>query len=296
MNTSTQKQILHRGLEVSISMKKLFFTLALTTLSYFGFSQSCCSLKKDDMQLMASTKEFQAAHLSPLPYTHVSTVGGKMIEFKTPDDKTANAYLIKSVKASNKYLFVYQEWWGLNDYIKKQAEVFYGDLKDVNVIAIDMYDGKVATDPKEAGTLMSGADPKRLQSIIKGALAYAGPKAKIATVGWCFGGGLSLQSAILEGKQAVGCVMYYGMPEKDVEKLKTLKCDVLGLFAGREQWISKAVVEQFEKDMATAGKTVKVKSFDAEHAFANPSNPKFDREASEEAYSLAITYLKEKLK
>lgn len=296
MNFSTQKQILQRGLEVSISMKKLFFTLALTTLSYFGFSQSCCSLKKDDMQLMASTKEFQAAHLSPLPYTHVSTVGGTMIEFKTPDDKTANAYFIKSVKASNKYLFVYQEWWGLNDYIKKQAEVFYGDLKDVNVIAIDMYDGKVATDPKEAGALMSGADPKRLQAIIKGALAYVGPKAKIASVGWCFGGGLSLQSAILEGKQAVGCVMYYGMPEKDVEKLKTLKCDVLGLFAGREQWISKAVVEQFEKDMATAGKTVKVKSFDAEHAFANPSNPKFDREASEEAYSLAITYLKEKLK
>ena len=296
MNWLNQNKILRRGLEVSISMKKLFFTLVLSTIAYMGFSQSCCSLAKDDMQLMASTKEFQAAHLSPLPYTHVSTVGGKMIEFKTPDGKTANAYLIKAVKPSNKYLFVYQEWWGLNDYIKKQSEVFYGDLKDVTVIAIDMYDGKVATDPKEAGALMAGADPARLQAIMKGAVAYVGPKAKIASVGWCFGGGLSLQSAIIEGKQAVGCVMYYGMPEKNVEKLKTLQCDVLGLFAGREQWISKVVVEQFEKDMATAGKAIKVKSFDAEHAFANPSNPKFDREASEEAYSLAINYLKGKLK
>jgi carboxymethylenebutenolidase len=99
---------------------------------------------------------------------------------------------------------------------------------------------------------MSGADPKRLQTIIEGAIAYAGKDAKIASVGWCFGGGLSLKSAILEGKQAVGCVIYYGMPEKDVAKLKTLNCDVLGLFAGKEQWISPAVVAQFEKDMVAA--------------------------------------------
>jgi carboxymethylenebutenolidase len=280
-------------------MKKLILTLLVSTVSYFGFSQSCCSptksaLKKDDMQLMASTKEFQKAHAEPLPYTHVSLAGGEMIQFKTPDGQTANAFLIKATTKSNKYLFVYQEWWGLNDHIKKQAEIFYNDLKDVNVIAIDMYDGKIATTSEDAGKYMSGADPKRLQSIIQGAVAYVGPKAKIASVGWCFGGGLSLKSALLEGKQAVGCVMYYGMPEKDVEKLKTLHCDVLGLFAAKEQWISPTVVAQFEKDMSAAGKTVKVKNYDAEHAFANPSNPKFDKVASEDAYSLAITYLKSK--
>lgn len=279
-------------------MKKLFLTLLVSTVSYFGFSQACCSptskLKKDDMQLMASTKEFQKAHAEPLPYTHVSMVDGEMIQFKTPDGQMANAYLIKASTKSNKYLFVYQEWWGLNDHIKKQAEIFYNDLKDVNVIAIDMYDGKIATTAEDAGKYMSGADPKRLQSIIQGAVAYVGPKAKIASVGWCFGGGLSLKSAILEGKQAVGCVMYYGMPEKDVEKLKTLNCDVLGIFAAKEQWISPAVVAQFEKDMAAVGKNIKVKNYEAEHAFANPSNPKFDKVASEDAYSLAITYLKSK--
>ena len=281
-------------------MKKVILSLAFTTLSYFGFSQSCCQTankedcKKDDMQLMASTKEFQKAHEAPLPYTHVSMAGGEMIEFKTADGKMANAFLIKAPQKSNKYLFVYQEWWGLNDHIKKQAEVFYNDLKDVNVIAIDMYDGKIATTPDEAGKYMSGADPKRLQTIINGAIDFAGKDAKIASVGWCFGGGLSLKSAILEGKQAVGCVMYYGMPEKDVAKLKTLNCDVLGLFAGKEQWISPAVVAQFERDMATADKKVTVKSYNAEHAFANPSNPKFDKEAAQDAYNLAINYLKSK--
>jgi carboxymethylenebutenolidase len=281
-------------------MKKLLLTLIVSTVSYFGFSQSCCSpvskadCNKDDMQLMASTKEFQRAHESPLPYTHVSLAGGEMIKFKTPDGQMANAFLIKSAKKSNKYLFVYQEWWGLNDYIKKQSETFYNDLQDVNVMAIDMYDGKVATSPEEAGKLMGGADQKRLAAIIEGAISHVGKDAKIASVGWCFGGGLSLKSALLEGKQAVGCVMYYGMPEKDVEKLKTLNCDVLGLFAGKEQWISPAVVAQFEKDMAAAGKKIKVKSYDAEHAFANPSNPKYDKVAGEDAYDLALAYLKSK--
>jgi carboxymethylenebutenolidase len=281
-------------------MKKILLSLSFLTISYFGFSQSCCQTSnkadcnKDDMQLMASTKEFQKAHDEPLPYTHVSKAGGEMIQFKTADGSMANAFLIKSATKSNKYLFVYQEWWGLNDYIKKQAETFYNDLKDVNILAIDMYDGKVATTREDAGKYMSGADPKRLETIINGAIDYAGKDAKIASVGWCFGGGLSLKSAILGGKQVVGCVMYYGMPEKDVEKLKTLNCDVLGLFAGKEQWISPAVVAQFEKDMAAAGKSVKVKSYDAEHAFANPSNPKFDKVASEDAYNLAINYLKGK--
>jgi carboxymethylenebutenolidase len=100
-------------------------------------------------------------------------------------------------------------------------------------------------------------------------------------VGWCFGGSLSLKSAIVEGKQGKGCVMYYGMPVKDVAKLKTLSTDVPGLFA-TEKWISKEFIEEFAANMKTAGEKPDYKIFNAVHAFANPSNAKFDAEASGE--------------
>ena len=195
----------------------------------------------NDMSAMAADPAFQRLHEAPLPFTY--TGAGEMIKFSTPDGQSANGFLLKAKKPSNKWLLVYQEWWGLNDNIKQQSETFYNDLKDVNVLAVDMYDGKVATEPAEAGKLMQGSQQRPADEHQKGAIAYAGPKAEFASVGWCFGGMLSLQSAMLEGKQAKGCVMYYGRPEQDVDKLKTLNTDVLGFFGSQDKGIYAGVGE-----------------------------------------------------
>jgi len=164
------------------------------------------------------------------------------------------------------------------------------------VIAIDLYDNKIAANREDAAKYMQAVSSDRAQVIIKGALAYAGKNAKIFTIGWCFGGGWSLQSTLLAGNQAAGCVMYYGMPEKDVERLKTLHADVLGLFGNKDQWINPKVVDEFAENMKKAGKKLIVKRYDADHAFANPSNPSFDKEAKEDAYKNAIAFLKQRIK
>lgn len=247
------------------------------------------------MKQWADDPAFQAAHLNPLPYTGQQFIGEK-IEFPTPDGQKGYGYLIKAKKKSDKYLFVYQEWWGLNEYIKAESDKFYKDLnEEVNVIAVDLYDGKVAADAQEAGKLMGGVDENRLNNIVKGAMNYAGAKAKIANVGWCFGGSWSLKSALLLGKQNVGSVMYYGMPVRDVAQLKTLHSDVLSLFA-TEQWISKEVIEDFDAKMKEAGKKLAYRIFPGKHAFANPSNPAYDKENAEVAYGMALDYLKARLK
>lgn len=253
-----------------------------------------CHVPNVDMAQFVNAPGFASFHPAPIAFEF--SAKGEMVSFPTSDGTDGQGYLLKATAPSDQWLFVYQEWWGLNDHIKHQAEVFYDDLGGkVNVIALDMYDGKVTTNPQEAGQIMQSVKESRLDEIVKGALKLAGTNAKIANVGWCFGGSWSLKSALLTGNQNIGSVIYYGMPIRDAEKLKTLNSDVLGLFA-TEEYISKEVIEEFAASMKTAGKELTYKIFPAVHGFSNPSNPKYDPVASKVAYEMAITYLKEKFK
>jgi carboxymethylenebutenolidase len=276
----------------------LFLFLSLHSLQAFSQQNKimCGPACTERFAMLGADKSFNATHQAPLPFLY-TTGTGKMITFPTTDGKDANAYEVKIGKESNKVLFVFQEYWGLNDYIKKEAEKLGTELGDITVYAIDLYDGKVASTADEAGKYMGEAKEERLKTIITGAIAKAGKNAKIYTIGWCFGGGWSMQASLLAGTQAAGCVMYYGMPESDVNKLKNLHADVLGLFATQDKWITPAVVSTFEANMKANGKKLTVKSYDAVHAFANPSNPqKFNKEAAEDAHKQSIAFFKEHMK
>ena len=242
-------------------------------------------------QLEAGTPAFAGMHPSPM-VVNPENLLGKMMSFDAADGKQANAYFIAAKKKSNKYLIVIQEWWGLNENIKMEADKYYTDLGDVNVIAVDMYDGKVAATPDSAMKLMRGADMGRMTAIMQGAIKYAGSKASIYSVGWCFGGMWSLQTAILAGPQAKGSVMYYGRPESNMEKLKSIQCDIIGFFGNLDQSPSPTMVNDFEKNMKEAGKNLSVNRYQAGHGFANPSNPSYNAAAKEDAYAKAIAFLK----
>lgn len=256
---------------------------------------SCFNKETREMIALDALKPgFKELHPNPKNFT-LSDAKGSMIEFKAADETTCKAYFIKSKKKSTKWLFVIQEWWGLNDYIKLEADKYSNDLDNVNILAIDMYDGKVATTRDSAMAYMSNAKKERLETIINAAIQYAGNKADIYTVGWCFGGGWSLQATILAGKQAKGCVMYYGRPENDIERLKKINCDVIAFFGNQDKAISKEIVDKFENDMKSAGKSISLHRYEAGHGFANPSNPSYNKEYTAEAHSKAISFLKERM-
>ena len=242
-------------------------------------------------QLEAGTPAFAGMHPSPI-VVNPENLLGKMMSFDAADGKQANAYFIAAKKKSNKYLIVIQEWWGLNENIKMEADKYYTDLGDVNVIAVDMYDGKVAATPDSAMKLMRGADMGRMTAIMQGAIKYAGSKASIYSVGWCFGGMWSLQTAILAGPQAKGSVMYYGRPETNMDKLKSIQCDIIGFFGNLDQSPSPTMVNDFEKNMKEAGKNLSVNRYQAGHGFANPSNPSYNAAAKEDSYAKAIAFFK----
>lgn len=283
-------------------MKKLYFIISLMIIAVAAIAQDgitiCHTPSTEKFALFASNKEFNMAHPSPRKYVHVSAAGGEMIKIKCPDGTEANAYLLKASKKTNNWVFVIQEWWGLNDNIKRQSEDLYKDLGKVNVLALDMYDGKLATDKETASQYMQEFKQERGDMIVKGALALAGKSAKIGTVGWCFGGGQSLLAALSAGKQAAACIIYYGMPVEDVNTLKKLNCDVLNIWGTKDGWINKDVVDKFSNNMKAAGKKLETKSYEADHAFANPSNPigTFDEAAYKDSYKNTIAFFKARLK
>jgi carboxymethylenebutenolidase len=280
-------------------MKKYFLFIVLAFASAPIFAQTkmvaCCSQNATDkFAALANDITFVSLHDAPVPFTYHSE-NGTDIHFKTADGTDAHGWMVKASRPTDYYLLVIHEWWGLNDYIKQESEKLSKDL-DINVIALDLYDNKVAATPDEARTLVQSVKTDRAASIIKGAYDYMGSGAKVFTIGWCFGGGWSLQAALLGGSQVAGCIMYYGMPEDDVNVLKTLHCDVIGFFANKDRGITPAIVDKFQENMKVADKNLTVNRYDAEHAFANPSNPHFDKDATADAYAKTLAFIKERMK
>lgn len=271
----------------------MFFVVAVVACGSPEQKEAAATAEK--MSDFTKDEEFKNAH--PKPNAETFAPSGKMIQIETPDEGTASAYFLKAENVSDKYLIVFQEWWGLNDNIKREAEHYFNALNDVNVIAPDMYDGKVTDNPDNAGKLMQAAqkNPERLDAILQGVLNYAGDEPEVATIGWCFGGGLSLQASILAGESAAGCVMYYGMPVKTAQEIAPLETEVLGIFAKQDKWINEQVIQNFENLTAATGKKLNTVWFDADHAFANPSNPKYKAQMAKEANSMALDFLKKRL-
>lgn len=277
-------------------MKKIILALAAISVAGNMAAQGCCSMPATEaFAQLSKDGKFVNSHFDPIPFK-LENPKGQAITFKTPDGLQGYGYEVKSAKPSDRYILVIHEWWGLNDYVKQECDRLSAELGDVNVIALDMYDNKVAAVRDSAAKYMNELKTPRAEAIVAGALSYTGKKAKVATLGWCFGGGWSLQASIMAGSQSKACVIYYGMPETNKDKLKKLQAPVLGFFAQKDAWITPAVVGTFEKDLKDLGKTVTVKEYDADHAFANPSNPKFNKEAEADAHALEIAFLKEHLK
>lgn len=242
-----------------------------------------CHLTTQEFAAFGNDNSFLAKHEKPVPFSYQGV--GEMITYQVPGGENANAFMIKFDKPSNDYLFVIHEWYGLNDYVKQESANFATRFPNMNVIALDLYDGKVADNSGDASKYMQSVKTERALAIINAAQEFVGKKANIYTVGWCFGGGWSLQTAIEMEEQAKAAVMFYGMPEKDLDRLKTLKCDVLAIFGEQDKWINTDVAAAFEKAMSNLDNKLVLKSYNADHGFANPSNPKYNAEAAEDAYN-----------
>ena len=190
------------------------------------------------------------------------------------------------------------EWWGLNDHIKEMADELARE--GYVVLAADLY-GEVAADPNRARELSSSVreNPELAISNLQSAVQYLASlpnvnSSRIASLGWCFGGGQSLQLALnSEQNPLAATVIYYGNLVNDTNELFRIKWPVLGIFGDQDQSIPVESVNAFEQAFNETGITNEIYIYPGVgHAFANSSGDNYAPEETVDAWEKTLAFLK----
>jgi len=189
------------------------------------------------------------------------------------------------------------EWWGLNDNVQRMAEILA--THGYAVLAVDLYNGEVATEPGRAQELSSNLDQQQATANMEAAVDHLRNQegaSNVASLGWCFGGGQSLQLALSDVSLA-STVIYYGSLVTEESRLETLDWPVLGVFGADDQVVPIDSVEAFKANLDDLGITNEVYVYpNVGHAFANPSGDNFAPEAAADAWTKTLDFLNSHLK
>ncbi len=213
------------------------------------------------------------------------------VTLTTPSGHVASAYLALPDRTPAPAVLLVHEWWGLNDQIKAVAAELA--KQGFVALAVDLYDGRVATTREEASAYVSavdaGAATEALAAWIDWLRQHPEGNGKVGTVGWCFGGGWSLNASLAAPVDAT--VIYYGSVAKSAAELAPLRGPVLGHFGTLDRRINAEMVGGFERAMAGAGKQdLTVHWYVADHAFANPSGGRYDEEDAKLAWTRTLSF------
>ena len=225
---------------------------------------------------------------------------GKPVTYKSGDETVHGMLYTPQGKGPFPALIVIHEWWGLNDWVKEQAS----RLADEGYVAlaVDLYRGKVATDPEMAHEIMRGVPEDRAARDLHAGFGYLASqtnvkKDRIGSIGWCMGGGYSLDVALTE-PTLQAAVINYGHLATDTAALGKIHAAILGIFGAKDQGIPVADVKKFEQDLKQAGKKVEIVIYpDAGHAFENPNNKSgYRAQDAADAWKHMVQFLADTLK
>ena len=226
-------------------------------------------------------------------------MASEMVEFKSNGGTTAG-YLSVPESGRGPGVVVIQEWWGLVPHIKNVCDRFAA--AGFVALAPDLYHGRATTSPDEAGKLMMALDIDQTEKDLRGAIRYlleqpGVTSARVGTVGFCMGGALSLYAAT-KNEQVGACVVFYGGHPKVHYDLENLRAPVLGLYAGKDTFVTPASVRQLEARLKELGRPAEIHIYEhADHAFFNDERPEvYNREAAADAWQRTISFFRAHLK
>ncbi len=165
------------------------------------------------------------------------------------------------------------------------------------VVAIDLFGGETAVSPDTARKLEIEVfeNPQLAADKIRQAYqflkdTFGAPT--VASIGFGFGGGWSLNAAMLLGEELSASVIYYGQVINDQEKLTAVQAPLLGLFADGDRVITKRSVLAFEVAMQALAKEFEIEIFtDVGRGFADPRSDRYQAETAALAWRRTLDFL-----
>lgn len=223
---------------------------------------------------------------------------GEMVQFPSNGGNT-DGYLSIPQTGSGKAVVVIQEWWGLVDHIKDICDRFAAE--GFLALAPDLYHGKTAKSPDEAGKLMMAMRIDEAEKDLSGAIDYllnheATASGTVGVVGFCMGGALALYTAT-KNRDVGACVVFYGGHPNVKPDLPKLYAPVLGLYAERDKSVTPDSVRELESKLKALGKPCEVHIYpETDHAFFNDTRPEvYNAEAAGDAWRRTVEFLRKYL-
>jgi carboxymethylenebutenolidase len=224
-------------------------------------------------------------------------MAGRMVEFPS-NGHTTTGYLATPASGKGTGVLVLQEWWGLVGHIKNVCDRFAAE--GFSALAPDMYHGKTASEPDEAGKLFMALNIGEAEKDLRGAcsfLAQHSSSTKIGAVGFCMGGQLALFAATLN--PGVGaCVNFYGIHPNVTPDYGKLSGPVLGLFAEKDQFVNPSVARQVDADIKARGKQSEIQIYPGvDHGFFNDDRADvYDKKAADDAWRRTLAHFRGHIK
>jgi carboxymethylenebutenolidase len=216
------------------------------------------------------------------------------VEFES-NGSTAPGYLAVPDGGRGPATVILQEWWGLEDSIRRVADRFAAD--GFLALVPDLYRGKSTDQPDEAQQLMMAMSMDQAEKDMRGAVdylaAHEGFEGKgVGSVGFCLGGGLSVWAASVNPKVAAVVTYYYVLPHGKPDFSK-VQAPVLGHFGTADEFVSVEDAKKLEAEMREAGVDAHFELYEgAGHAFFNDANRlgTYDPDAAERSWQRTIEF------
>ena len=225
-------------------------------------------------------------------------MAGDMVKFPS-NGHEGEGYLATPSSGSGPGVIVIQEWWGLVPHIKEVADRLASE--GFVALAPDLYNGKTANEPDEAGKLMMEIKIDDAARDMSGAVDYligldAATGEKAGCVGFCVGGGLSMYLAS-QNTNIGACVIYYGVLPMAQADNANIQAPILGHYADNDGFLQVSAVRDLESNLKSLGKDVQFHIYEGtEHAFFNDSRADvYNADAAKQSWERTLSFFHQHL-